>query len=349
MIAVSLQRMWPGEQPPRGGPNPQQYAGGGQPNPYQQPGYQQTDYQQPGFQQPGYQQPNPYQQQPGPWNAPTVPADPPPPPPTGGSGSGSGNRTTVVAIVAATAVVVAAGVTGFVLLGGGKDDRTDPDPTKSPSQRSSPASDPRGTDDAVKPTIAGWKAVVNPKRGIAFDVPAEWGLKSTGWVTYVAKDADPEDKPLVGVAAPALLKEKWCGSDDDKDGAKEYTMLAGAGTKANNGAKSPEAAARDDAATWVYGAYTQPDKQLVTSGAVESYTTKSGIKGNLATASSSGVKKPKKCATDGKAVVFSFRDPSGDIVSWEFFGAKGVSEEVADATVRKMVATVRLYKVPSDS
>nr|WP_308429275.1 hypothetical protein [Streptomyces albiflavescens] len=240
-------------------------------------------------------------------------------------------------------------MTGFVLLGGGKDDRTDPEPTKSPSQQSSPASDPRGTDGADKPTVAGWKTVVNPKRGIAFDVPADWGLKSTGWVTYVAENDDPEDKPLIGVAAPALLKEKWCGSDEDKDGTEEYTVLAGAGTKLNNGAKSPEEAARDDAATWVYGAYTQPDKKLVTSGAMESYTTKSGIKGSLATASSSGVQKTKKCASDGKATVFSFKDPSGDIVSWEFFGAKGVSEEVSDATVRKIVATVRLYKVPSDS
>lgn len=337
MIAVSLRRMWPGEQPPGGAQNSQQnagsgqpYAGGGQPNPYQQP---------------GYQQPNPYQQQPQPWNAPTVTAGPAGPPPTGGDG----NRTKVIAIVAAAAVVIAAGVTGFVLLGGGKDDRTDPEPTKSPSRQSSPASDPRGTDGAEKPTVAGWKTVVNPKRGIAFDVPAQWGLKSTGWVTYVSKDDDPEDKPLIGVGAPALLKEQWCGTDEDKDGTKEYTMLAGAGTKRNNGAKSPEEAARDDAAAWVYGAYTQPDKKLVTPGAVESYTTTSGLKGSLATASSSSVKKSKKCATDGKATVFSFKEPSGDIVSWEFFGAKGVSEEVPDATVRKIVATVRLYKVPSNS
>jgi hypothetical protein len=331
MIAVSLRHMWPGEQPPGGEQNPQQHVGGGQPNPYQQP---------------GYQQPNPYQQASEPWNAPTVTAGAAPPAPPGG---GDGNPTKVIAIVAASAVVIAAGVTGFALLGGGKDDRTDPEPTKSPSRQSSPASDPRGTGGAGKPTVAGWKTVVNPKRGIAFDVPAEWGLKSTGWVTYVSENDDPQDKPLIGVAAPALLKEKWCGSDEDKDGTKEYTMLAGAGTRADNGARSPEEAARDDAATWVYGAYAQPDKKLVTSGAVDSYTTKSGITGSLATASSSGVEKSKKCAADGKATVFSFKDPSGDIVSWEFFGAKGVSDEVPDATVRQIVATVRLYEVPSDS
>lgn len=67
--------------------------------------------------------------------------------------------------------MVAAGVTGFAVLGGGKDDETAPQPVNSPSQQSSPASDPRGTGDDEKPTVAGWKTVVNPERGIAFDVP----------------------------------------------------------------------------------------------------------------------------------------------------------------------------------
>lgn len=337
MIVVSLRRMWPEEQPPGGGRSPQNQRSpeyGEQPNPYLQPGYH----------QPGHQQPDPYHQPPGPWNVPTVPATTTAAPPPGDGGG----RTRVIAIVAAAAVVVAAGVTGFAVLGGDKDDGRAPQPVNSPSQQSSPASDPRGTGDDEKPTVAGWTTVVNPERGIAFDVPPEWALKSTSWVTYVAEDDDPEEKPLIGVAAPALLKEEWCASDDDKDGSKEYTALAAAGTKGNNGAKSPAEAARDDAATWVYGAYTQPDKELVTAGAVESYTTKSGITGSLATASSAGVEKSKKCATDGKATVFSFLAPSGDIVSWEFFGAKGVSAEVPDATIRRILATVRLHDTPSD-
>jgi hypothetical protein len=321
--------MWPGEQPPGGGQNPQQNAGGGQPNPYHQP---------------GYQQPNPYQQPPTePWNAPTGA----PTPPRGDGGDG-GRGTRIVAITAAAAVVIAAGVTGFLLLGGGKDDKADPGPTGSASTSSSPTGNPRDGEDA-KPTIAGWKTVVNPKRGIEFDVPAQWALKSTSWATYVSANDDPEGAPLIGMAAPALLKEQWCGSDDDKDGTTEYTMLAGTGTRRDNGAKSPADAARADATAWVYGAYTQPDRKLVTSGAVESYTTKSGITGSLATASSSGVEKSKKCAGDGKSAVFAFEDPSGDIVSWAFFGAKGVSEEVPDATVRRILGTVRLYTPPSNS
>jgi len=326
--------MWPGEQPPGGGQNPQhqQNSGlGGQPNPYQQPGYQQQ---------------NPYaqQQQPAPWNAPTVTAGAPVPPP-----GGRGRRTKTVAIAAAAAVVVAAGVTGYAVLGGGKDDGADPEPTKSASQQASPTDNPREGGGDEKPTVAGWKTVVNPERGIAFDVPAEWQLKSTSWVTYVSEDDDPKETPLIGMAAPAMLKEEWCGSDDNKDGTKEYTNLAAAGTRGNNGAKSPEDAAGADARTWVYGGYTQPDKKLVKSGPVTSYTTKSGIKGALATASSSGVKKTQKCDSDGKATTFAFKNPSGDIVSWSFFGAKGVSEEVPDTTVRKILSTIRLYDAPSDS
>ena len=323
--------MWPGEQPPGGEQNPQdQNPQHG--NPYQQP---------------GYQQPNPYQQQPGPWNAPTVPAGAPLPPPRDG---GDGNRTKLVAIVTAAAVVVAAGVTGFVLLGGDHDDKADPGPTASSSGQPSSAekSDPRGT-DAEKPTVAGWKAVVNAQKGIAFDVPAEWALTSPSWVSYVAEDDDPKETPLVAMMGPAVLKEKWCGADEDKDGSVDYTPLAQAGTKGNKAARSTEEIARTDSRNWVYGAFTQPDKKIVTTGPVSPYTTASGVTGSLATSESSGVVKKDKCDSDGRATTFAFENSAGDFVSWSFMGAKGVDEEVPDATVKKILSTVRLHNDPSGS
>ncbi|MGW6021353.1 hypothetical protein [Streptomyces sp. NPDC055099] len=324
--------MWPGEQQPGGGPN--------QPNPYHQPGYQQSGHHQPGYQQSGHQQPAP-------WNAPTVPGGTPQAP-QGGGGGGGGNRTKVIAVVAAAAVVVAAGVTGFLVLGGDKDDRAQPDPTKSsataPSTAGSGGSDSRGKGGNPEPTIPGWQTVVNPKRGIAFDVPAGWDLKSTDWVGWVAEADDPEDKPIVAFAAPAYLKEKWCGADEDRDGTKDYTPLAAAGTKGNNGARSTEEAAGKDAELWVYGAFTQPDKKKVDVGAAEPYTTKSGLKGSVVTASSSGVEKKGKCDSDGTATVFAFKDSEGAFASWSFHGATGVSDQVPDATVRKMLGTVREIK-----
>jgi hypothetical protein len=321
--------MWPGEQPPGGAQNPQDQ------NQKQNP-----------YQQPGYQQPNPYQQPPAQWNAPTLPSGPPTPPPPGDDGK----RTRIIAIVTAAAVVVAAGVTGLVLLGGDNDDQAAPEPTKSSSEQpsSAEASNPRGTETA-EPTVAGWKVVVNPQKGIAFDVPAEWALTATSWVSYIVEDDDPEETPLVAMMAPGVLKEKWCGVDEDKDGRVDYTSLAQAGSKGNKNAKSTEDIVRSDSKAWVYGAYTQPDKTNVTTGPVSSYTTTSGITGSLATSESSGVEKKDKCDSDGKATTFAFKNSQGDFVSWSFVGAKGVGEEVPDATVKKILSTVRLHKDPSDS
>jgi hypothetical protein len=312
--------MWPGEQPPAGGQPPQN-----QPNPYQQP---------------GYQQPNPYAQQPtAPWNAPTVTAAPTPP------GGGGGGRTKLVAITAAAAVVVACAVTGAVLLGGG-DDETAPGPATSSASGSATAA-PRD-DASVKPTVAGWKVVVNPALGVAFDVPADWKVQSTDWVWWVSEDSDPDEKVLVGMKAPAVLKEQWCRSDDDHNGTEDNKALAIVGTRGNNGGKSTEEIARTDSANWVYGDYTQPDRKKVTTGVAAPFTTASGLTGSVATSQSAGVAKKGKCDSDGRSTTFAFKLPDGDFASWSFSGAKGVKEEVADSTVRQIMATVRTYE-PSKS
>ncbi|QEV16887.1 hypothetical protein [Streptomyces alboniger] len=323
--------MWHGQQPPGGEQNPRVQ----EENPYRRP---------------GYQQPNPYQQQ-APWDAPTMPGDPrgaaPEPPP------GNGRRTKVIALSAAAAVVVAAGVTGFLLLGGDQDDTAKPDPTRSAASASpsGSADNPRAGGGDPEPTVPGWKVVVNPRRGIAFDVPPEWSLGARDWAGGIVeeKDADDESAPLIAAfAAPAYFKEKWCASDDDRDGVKDHTALAAAGTRGNRGVRSTEEAARHDATMWVYGAYTQPDKKKVTTGAVESYTTKSGLSGSLVSASSAGVEKQDTCDSDGKATVFAFKGSGGEFASWSFHGAKGVAGELPDATVKKILSTVREYEMPED-
>jgi hypothetical protein len=184
--------------------------------------------------------------------------------------------------------------------------------------------------------------VTNPRTGIVFDVPPEWSLKPTSWASYVADEGDPEEFPLVGFSAPAILKEKWCVFDADLDGSSDETWLAAAGSRGERGARTPQEAARDNASLWVYGGYTQPDMAKVTKGAAQPYTTASGITGSVATASSTGVEPDGKCDTDGKATAFAFKNPKGDIVSWTFVGAKGVGDEVPDGVVRKVLSTVRL-------
>lgn len=339
MIAVSLPPMWHGEQPPTGGPNPRGPQGGPQGNPYRQPGHQQpAPY---GSRTPQAPAVPPTPSGPASWNAPTLPATAP-----GGDGR-DGRRTKAVAIGSAAAVVVAAAVTGTVLLGGGEGAAPVPEPVTS-SAAPSATGNPR-TGDGPRPTVAGWKAVVNPDLGIAFDVPADWALQAPDWVSYVTEDDDPLEKPLVAMKAPAVLKEKWCSSDGDRDGTVDDTPLASAGTRGNNGARNPAEAARADSANWVYGLYTQPDRGKVGTGPVSSFTTASGLTGSLATSTSSGVERRGRCDSDGKATTFAFENPDGDVVSWSFAGADGVGDEVPDATVRQIARTVRLYDPASGS
>jgi hypothetical protein len=333
--------MWPGQQPPGGDQNPQNQ------NPYQQPGFQQPNP----YQQPGYQQPTPPQQPGQQWGAP--PPAGAPQPPSGGSG---GKRTKIVAIAAAGAVVVAAGVTGFLVLGDDKDDDAagGKDAKASASASQSPTASASGSDDSArgtetdKPTIPGWKVVVNPKWGIAYDVPAGWEVKSPG--SAVGFTDDKTDKPIAYMSGVGEYKSKWCTSDDDKDGRTDDTALATVGSKGAGGAKNTDQVAVNTVGWWIYAAYTQPDKKSFTiDEKAQPYTTKAGVKGSIAWSRSNNTPQTGKCASDGKALTFGFRNSADDFVSWSFFGAKGVREEVPTATIMKMLSTVRLHGDPSAS
>ncbi|MFG3281186.1 hypothetical protein [Streptomyces sp. NPDC048111] len=350
--------MWPGQQPPGGEQNPQDPNQ----NPYQQPGYQQPNpYQQPTqpYQQPaqpqqqpaqpgyapqGYQTPNPYQQ-------PTVPQYPVGSPPGAPQPPQNNDRkkTTVIAIVAATAVVVAAAVTGFVVLkdDGKGSDQADGKGTKSPSAPasdsaapSSPAPNPRGAGTEVKPVIAGWKVVVNPAKGEAFDVPPDWEVDSPTMSVGWSDKADKNGFGGMTMSAPAYYKSSWCvvqtpGARDQK------TPLVTVGTKGANGAKSTDEAA-EQADDWLYFAYTQPDKDHITSEKPVPYTTKSGLQGSVVRAKTTGVKKTDKCTTEGQAVLFGFKTPKGDLAAWSLIANTGVPDAVSDDTIQKILSTIRL-------
>ncbi|MFJ9929244.1 hypothetical protein ACIRU5_24845 [Streptomyces misionensis] len=355
--------MWPDQQPPGGAQNPQQ-------NPYQQPGYQQPNpYQQPGYQQypqagqnpqagqypqagqqpqaGQYPQAGPYGQQPQ-WGQqqPTVPIQGPPQ----GGGDGGG-RTKLIAIVAAAAVVVAACVTGYLVLNGGSkndkaDDRTSQSPSAAPSTPSA-GDNPRAT-ESEKPTVPGWKVVVNPKWGIAFDVPADWQAQAPDLEVGFEDHKSTSGKPLIVMSGTAEDQPQWCTSDDNKDGRTDDTPLAVVGTKGASGAKSTDQIAINTPAWWVYGGYTQPDKKSVTfDKKATPFTTASGIKGSYGWARSSGTPQKGKCASDGKALTFGFQNSAHDYVSFNFYGAKGVQDEVPDATVLKILGTVRLHGTPT--
>ncbi|MGW0565050.1 hypothetical protein ACWDZ4_31775 [Streptomyces sp. NPDC003016] len=338
--------MWPGQQPPGGEQNPQDQQ---HQNPYRQPGYQQPGYQppayrQPGHQQPGYQQPNPYQQPTAaPPYAPSVPPGGPQPP------DGNRKKTTLVAIAAATAVVAAAVITGAVVLGKDDEDggtRADGKKASSPSATSeapstpappaSPPENPRGGSvEKTKPTIPGWKVVSNPKHGTRFDVPPEWEVQAPGITLSISDTEDPAGKPLIGMSAPAYFKNGWCGKN---------TFLGAAGTRGANGARTTSTEAEAVADNWVFAAYDQKETGTFKVSRATPFTSASGLKGSVSVASVTGVAKKDKCDTDGKSIAFAFKDADGDFAVWSLYTSKGVDGELPDATVRRILGTVRLIE-----
>lgn len=357
--------MWPGQQPPGGeqnpqdqNPNPYQQPGYQQPNPYQQPGYQQQPgqqpeqqpgyQQQPGYPQQGYQQPNPYQQ-------PTVPQYGVPVPP-GPPGPGPDKKnTTVIAVVAAAVVVIAAAGTAFFVMGGDdkKSDKAAGDSkassSASPSEKptAAPSADNPRDGSAAKPSIAGWKVVTNPKYGTQFDVPADWEVSKPGMISGFEDVKKGDGSPAITFSAPAFYKSKWCSQDTNKDGKMEDSSLGGTGTKGGRGAKDTASAATNEAGSWVWAAYAQEEpeaslKEKVKVSKAEAFTTTSGLKGHYATAATTGITKKNKCDTDGKSIAFTFANAKGDFSTWVLYANKDVPDEIPDATIKKIMGTVRL-------
>ncbi|QDY75726.1 hypothetical protein [Streptomyces qinzhouensis] len=327
-------------------PNPYQQSGPRQPNPYQQP---------PG--QGVYGQPSPYQQptvsQPAVSQSPashyTAPGPPPP---------GDRRKTTVVAVVAALAVVATAVVTGVVVLGGEGDTGDSADrqrggatvsaggaepgtPSPPPAGPTSTEENPRAGKDA-EPTVPGWKVVINPQHGTMFDVPPEWTLMGAGMQTGYEDEKKGNGAPAVVMSAPAQLRPTWCLYDYDKDGTKEDWGLATAGTKGARGARSTADAAYNEAYNWAWAAYAQGDAEgTVRVARAKPFTTASGLTGSVATATASGTKKRHACETDGKSTAFSFKDSTGEIKTFVLHGVAGVTGELPEATVRKILGTIR--------
>jgi hypothetical protein len=347
--------MWPGQQPPGGDQNPRdensnpyQQPGYQQPNPYQQPGYQQQGQQQAGDRQPGYPPPShPYQQPP----TPQYPAPAPPGRPPAG-----GRRTVLIAVLAVVAVVVTAGVTGFLVLK--KDDGKSPvaggDSKPSVSEKSEkpdtvpPVTNPRAGGGDAKPQIAGWKVVTSPTHSTQFDVPPDWEVASSGLSSGFEDD---EGKPLVIFSSPAFYKSTWCSQDTDQNGKLEDSGLGAAGTKGGKGAKDTAAGAVNEAGNWVWAAYALHEpkaavKEKVKVSKAEPYTTASGLAGHVATATATGITKKDKCDTDGKSIAFTFVNDKGDYTSWVLYSNTGVPGEIPDATVKKILSSVRLLKSP---
>ncbi|UQX00117.1 hypothetical protein [Streptomyces sp. RerS4] len=341
--------MWPGQQQPPGGEqnpqdahqNPYQQQPGQAPNPYQQQPPQQGFGQQPGYGYPqaGYQTPPPVQ----PWGQPQQPPQPP--------GGRSPYATKTVAIVAASAVVVTAAVTGaFVLT---RDDdkgaqANDKPPATAPMTPASspPADAPSGnprSGEAPKPVVPGWKVVINTKYGVAYDVPPEWNVNGSGVSLFFEDEAKGDGSPVITMSGTATLKSEWCAVDKDKDGDQEKFSLADTGVKGGQGAKDTAQLATDNTGSWVWAGFAQKEpKGTVKVTEPKEFTTSSGLKGHTVIATAPNVKKEHKCATDGKAVGFGFKNAVGDFASFTLITAAGVKEEVQADVYDKVLSSIRL-------
>lgn len=92
----------------------------------------------------------------------------------------------------------------------------------------------------------------------------------------------------------------------------------------------------------------QPDKKSLSYDKKGTpFTTTSGITGSIGWAQSTNTPDKGKCASDGKALTFGFKNSAADFVSFNFYGAKGVKDEVSKATLMKILGTVRLHGTPT--
>ncbi|WP_449484550.1 hypothetical protein [Streptomyces avidinii] len=216
-------------------------------------------------------------------------------------------------------------------------------PSVSPS--GSVSSGAPGAPSTVKPTVKGWKVVVNPAHGTAFDVPPDWEVLKPQIFSGFSDDKDP-DKPVIGHTAPAFLKQKWCSLDANGDGYVNDIALASTGTKGADGAKTTDEVAEKTATAWAYSAFASSDKEVVKWDEPVAYTTKAGVKGSYVKARTEGAKKDHKCAGDGWAIAFGFKNSKGDFVAWDFYGRSGVQGAARDDLVMRILSTVRLSGDP---
>ncbi|MFG2991068.1 hypothetical protein ACGFZK_17595 [Streptomyces sp. NPDC048257] len=252
----------------------------------------------------------------------------------GGRRSRRSRRSILIWSCALTALAVVAAATGLAL--GVRENRA-----RERAVLAASAADP------TRPQIAGWKTVINPKHGTAFDVPPQWEvLEPTVFSGHT--DRKDRDKVLIGHTAPAFYKSKWCSIDGDGDGQVSDVRLANVGTKGAAGARDAAETAEKEAPTWVYAAYAQPDKSVVKADEPVAYTTRSGVRGSYVRARSTGVPRADHCAGDGQAVVFGFKNARGDLVSWDFYGRTGVPGAVDDALIMRVLSTVRLAGDPKE-
>ena len=160
----------------------------------------------------------------------------------------------------------------------------------------------------------------------------DWTLAGEGTIT--AFTDEKTNKPLVAMSSPAYFKDNWC----------QGSSRAAAGTKGGQGSKTTKEAARIAVGNFAIAGYDQKHKGILKVSNGKPFKSKYGITGHTATATVTGAPKKDSCSTSaGKVVAASWINSNGDLVIWVLFTDAGVKDELPDATIKKIMGSLRNY------
>lgn len=253
----------------------------------------------------------------------------PPPPPRRGASAGI-----VVAVVAIVVVLIGAGVGTAVTVSRGHRARHTPPLATLPSYSSEPPpSAPPSSPPPARAKVPGWHAVVAVKHGVTYDVPP--GTWKVAPADTIVGFEDPTGKPEVAGSGAATYKEGFCPGQSG--GWRAQAAVAGYRT-ADAAADAQDAARKW--ATFGYTPYADGGVPTVTLGAAEPLDA-GGVSGKEVRATVT-VYDNDPCSPP-HAVVYAAAVPlrSGEVAVLVVMADQGVSDQAADADLRKIAASVR--------
>ncbi|MGI5225260.1 serine/threonine-protein kinase [Actinoallomurus sp. CA-142502] len=254
----------------------------------------------------------------------------------------SGRGRLAAEIAGAVVLVVAAATAGYLVHGGTK--------TKAPSRpvagkptagtTGTTAPAPPGVSPKSPPVVAGWQVVVSPDFGVVYDVPPGWKVEAPGTGVGLA---DASGNVAVGSNGVADISRD--GTDGNTCAIVQSGLFGGAGiTSASSGQlESLDTAATHNALQWANFGYQLGGVLPRTVLKTGEHPTIGGLKAVLqgvAVTTKGG--KGTACEPNGGTLYMAeFASRQGAPVSFYVFSNSTGPGNVSDATLRRIVGTIR--------
>jgi serine/threonine protein kinase len=250
-----------------------------------------------------------------------------------------GRRAGVVAGLGAAVVALAASTAVALTL----DKKAPPKPGPTPT-RSASSQTPRAE---TGPLIAGWKTMLAPQYGIAYDAPPTWKVRTPG---YVAWFRDAKDNILAAEKGVAKVDRGKCAS--------AVTGVRGGVLSTQRPSKEQldtlRSAAGDEARKWASAAYggagAHPRPPTVTTGQGGSITL-NGVDAAYTTVAVTPAPGGDACDPPHAMVetiaMAAVPGSSTGPVFFTVFADRDVPGQVADEEIKKIIGTIRPYTCPS--